>query len=116
MGLRSELYYGAQLAFEQPFHSPRPLSGFVTGEQGIGHVVLAVENLEDAMRFYRDALGMRESDFIDIRRGDTAFRIGFLHCNPRAAGLALAEVKGQTASSQFPMCREMPIAGPNLSR
>lgn len=91
-GLRNEIYYGAEITFEQPFQSPRPLSGFVTGDQGIGHIVLSVEDLQQGLAFYRDVLGMRESDFINIRRAGVAFDIGFLHCNPRHHTVALAEV------------------------
>ena len=90
-GVTSELYYGAELAFEAPFHSPRTISGFVTGEQGIGHAVLSVEDLDASMRFYCDVLGMRESDYITISRGGMSFDIGFLHCNPRHHTIALAE-------------------------
>ena len=92
-GVTSELYYGAELAFEAPFHSPCPISGFVTGDQG-GHAVLSVENLEASMRFYCDVLGMRESDYITISRGGVSFDIGFLHCNPRHHTIALAEGNG----------------------
>lgn len=91
-GFRHEIYHGAQIAFEKPFQSPRPLSGFLTGDQGIGHIVLGVQNLDASMRFYCDALGMRESDYITISRGDSSFDIGFLHCNPRHHTVALAAV------------------------
>ena len=35
---------------------------FVTGEQGLGHVVLSTEDDEAALRFYRDVLGFRLRD------------------------------------------------------
>ncbi len=92
-GLRCELYYGAHVAFERPFRSPRAIGGFVTGEQGLGHIVLTVQDLEEGMHFYRDLLGMRESDFITIERGGTSFQLGFLHCNRRHHTLALAELE-----------------------
>ena len=35
---------------------------FVTGEQGLGHVVLSTKDDEAALRFYRDVLGFRLRD------------------------------------------------------
>jgi len=92
-GLRHEIYCGAHISFDKPFQSPRAISGFVAGDQGIGHIVLSVDDLHDGLAFYRDVLGMRESDFITIQRAGAAFDIGFLHCNPRHHTVALAEVK-----------------------
>ena len=38
-GIPSELFYGPELA-KEPFHSPVVRSGFVTGQQGLGHAVI----------------------------------------------------------------------------
>ena len=62
-GTSTEVYYGPPISFDKPFNSPRAISGFVTGEQGLGHVVYHVENLERSLTFYRDVLGMKISDF-----------------------------------------------------
>jgi 3,4-dihydroxy-9,10-secoandrosta-1,3,5(10)-triene-9,17-dione 4,5-dioxygenase len=76
----------------EPFIPGRPLSGFVTGDQGLGHAVLVVPDLAAAERFYGGVLGLRTSDTIDM-----GFTVLFLHCVGAAArhhSLALAAVPG----------------------
>lgn len=76
-GLRHELSYG--LKGGAPFVPGRPISGFVTGEQGLGHVVLLVPDLEAAERFFGEVLGFNVSDSV----GSPGVR--FFHCPGRAA-------------------------------
>ena len=90
-GIACELYHGAQIAFERPFHSPRAISNFVTDDQGLGHVVIAVDDAEKSLVFYRDVLGLRESDFITFSRGKHEMAMTFMHCNPRHHSLAFME-------------------------
>ncbi len=40
-GLRVEVFYGPTRRTETPFASPAGVAGFVTGEQGVGHIVLS---------------------------------------------------------------------------
>lgn len=68
-----------------PFVSPVGLSGFVTGELGLGHVVLGTAAYEQSRTFYLDLLGFRTSDV--MRYGDRD--IIFARCNPRHHSLAL---------------------------
>ena len=84
-GTPTEVYYGPPISFDRPFNSPKAVSGFVTGDQGLGHVVYYVEDLDRAIKFYRDVLGMKISDFIR--------NLAFFHCNPRHHTLALIEAK-----------------------
>ncbi len=88
-GIPSEVFFGPLVLFDQPFHSPRPISGFRTGELGLGHFVLAVDSLEASLRFYRDVLGMRISDWVrfEVAPGIPA-TFAFFHCNPRHHTLA----------------------------
>ncbi|MDO8434167.1 MAG: biphenyl-2,3-diol 1,2-dioxygenase [Candidatus Binatus sp.] len=88
-GLATEIFYGPLMRFEEPFHSPRAISGFVTGEQGLGHIVLAVRDLEQSLHFYRDILGFRISDFIDMSFGPMKATLAFFHCNARHHSLAI---------------------------
>jgi 2,3-dihydroxybiphenyl 1,2-dioxygenase len=87
-GIRTEVFYGARAA-AQPFVSPRGISGFVTGDQGIGHSVFAVDDPDATLRFYRDALGLRVSDFMTFSpQPGVTLSMTFMHCNPRHHSLA----------------------------
>jgi len=92
-GLTSEAFYGPSIQFEKPFQSPRPISGFVTGQQGLGHIVMAARDIEKSLRFYLDGLGFRISDTIDMNFGrGMQVTMSFMHCNPRHHTLALMPV------------------------
>lgn len=86
-GLRHELYYG-QLSIPATFRPSRPISGFVTGEQGLGHVVCVVPSLAPAIKFYQ-SLGFKKSDEIH-----SFIKAHFFHCNPRHHTLAITEAPG----------------------
>ncbi len=83
-GLSSELFWGPIHDHER-FISPTGVSGFVTGDMGLGHIVLGTPNLGDAIDFYTGVLGFRVSDYMRNGDGDVVF----LHCNPRHHSLAL---------------------------
>ncbi len=88
-GIPSEIFYGPLVTFDKPFQSPRPLSGFKTGEQGLGHCVIFVDDAERSIHFYRDVLGMRISDHVQITPAPgVTFQATFFHCNPRHHSLA----------------------------
>ncbi|CAM3471672.1 VOC family protein [Nocardioides dubius] len=79
-----EFYWGHQVA-QQLFSSPNAVGGFKTGDQGLGHVVLAAAPFEESNRFYRRTLGFGLTDFADM--GGTPGH--FLHTNARHHSLAL---------------------------
>jgi 2,3-dihydroxybiphenyl 1,2-dioxygenase len=86
----TELYYGPLINFEAPFVSPRAISGFVTGDQGLGHIVLIPRDIDESLRFYRDLLGMRITDVVEAEVAPgVKLRFPFLHCNPRHHSIAL---------------------------
>ena len=85
LGNRLEAFHGGEVATE-PFRPGRTISGFRTGPLGMGHAVLTVARLDDAMPFYRDVLGFRLSDYIL-----KPFKAYFFHVNPRHHSLALLE-------------------------
>ncbi|NGP04839.1 2,3-dihydroxybiphenyl 1,2-dioxygenase [Rhodococcus sp. 14C212] len=68
---------------------------FVTGEQGLGHVVLSTRDDEEALHFYRDVLGFRLRDSMRMppqmvgrpADGKPAW-LRFFGCNPRHHSLA----------------------------
>ena len=82
-GHRIEIFSGP--ARGETFRSEHG-SRFVTGELGMGHVVLYVPDLEPALDFYRDVLGFRRSDYLNFGP-DTG--IHFLRCTPRHHTVAL---------------------------
>ncbi|GAA1944553.1 iron-dependent extradiol dioxygenase HsaC [Amycolatopsis minnesotensis] len=68
---------------------------FVTGEQGLGHVVLSTHDDESALRFYRDVLGFRLRDsmrlppqFVGRPEDGPPAWLRFFGCNPRHHSLA----------------------------
>lgn len=93
-GIRTEIFHGARPA-AAPFASPRAISGFMTGEQGLGHAVMAVDDAEATLSFYRDALGFRISDFISFEpQPGLTLDMTFMHCNPRHHSLAFMKRPG----------------------
>jgi len=78
-----EAFHGGQVA-DAPFKPARDISGFRTGPQGMGHVLLMVPDVDTTLAFYKDVLGFRISDF--IRGPLTAY---FTHVNARHHSLAL---------------------------
>jgi extradiol dioxygenase len=89
IGVRHELAWGQE---HRPgsFRPGRPLSGFVTGDGGLGHVVMLVPDLAAAESFYTSVLRFGLSD--QVRMGPMILR--FLHCNERHHTVALAGVPG----------------------
>lgn len=101
-GLAVEIYYGPTLRQETPFASPAGVGGFLTGSQGLGHVVLSAPDIARTRAFYRDALGFRLSDIIRMRLSPTfAMDLEFYHCNPRHHTLAFAPVPARKRLNHF---------------
>lgn len=88
-GLRIELYTGLLERTDVPFHSPQCSSGFIGGDQGLGHIVLASAEGDAVRDFFCDLLGFRFSDTITTEFGPTTISLQFLHCNPRHHTVAL---------------------------
>lgn len=87
-GLQTEIFYGPEMAVDAPFRSTN-VSGFVTGDQGLGHIVLGVGDVQRSAAFYRDVLGFGLSDTITFNAGPTFIvDLSFFHCNTRHHSLA----------------------------
>jgi 3,4-dihydroxy-9,10-secoandrosta-1,3,5(10)-triene-9,17-dione 4,5-dioxygenase len=87
-----ELYHGATYE-SRPVVTPYAQT-FVTGEQGMGHIVVPVTDDVEALRFYTDVLGFRLRDsmrmpgeLVGKEAGSTVW-LRFLGCNPRHHSLA----------------------------
>lgn len=72
---------------------------FVTGDQGMGHIVLPARDDAAALHFYRDVLGFRLRDsmrlvpeHIGLPPGDQPMWMRFLGCGPRHHSVALAPI------------------------
>lgn len=94
-GLPVEIYYGATESFETPIISPAGVEAFLTGDQGLGHIVLFAADISKTLQFYMQGLGFRLSDNIDMRLSpELSIELTFLHCNSRHHTLAVAPVPG----------------------
>ena len=89
-----ELYHGRVYDYA-PFVSPAGVSGFITGNMGLGHVVLPAPNIEETRSFYKTHLGFGDTDEMRVPIGvpdHPGLALYFLHCdNPRHHSLALFE-------------------------
>jgi 3,4-dihydroxy-9,10-secoandrosta-1,3,5(10)-triene-9,17-dione 4,5-dioxygenase len=92
-GSRLEAFHGVALQHRRVV-SPYG-HRFVTGEQGLGHVVLSTSDDEASLRFYRDVLGFRLRDSMRLppqlvgRPADGAAAwLRFFGCSPRHHSLA----------------------------
>jgi biphenyl-2,3-diol 1,2-dioxygenase len=89
-GIQVEIYFGAAESFDTPMVSPVGVRGFLMGDQGLGHIVLHVRDVNATKRFYMDGLGFRLSDMIDMEMWPgVPVELTFLHCNARHHTLAL---------------------------
>jgi 2,3-dihydroxybiphenyl 1,2-dioxygenase len=89
-----EVFYGATRTFKKPFVSPLGVKGFLTGDQGLGHVVVSVPDPEGYQAFW-SKLGFRLSDYIEFSPAPgIEAKVTFMHCNARHHSLAFAHVPG----------------------
>lgn len=91
-GNRHELAWGYQTDFAR-FVSPAGVPRFVTGELGLGHMVLPAPRIAATRTFLMEVLGFGLSDILIHRPAPgIAQRIDFMHCgNGRHHSLALFE-------------------------
>ncbi|ABQ67261.1 MULTISPECIES: VOC family protein [Sphingomonadales] len=90
-GFRLEFFHG-HLVSREPFVSPRGI-GFVTGDMGLGHILITVSDIEKSKAFYLDLLGFRMSDYI-VFGGN---KVHFTHINPRHHSLAFVQTSDRIA-------------------
>jgi 3,4-dihydroxy-9,10-secoandrosta-1,3,5(10)-triene-9,17-dione 4,5-dioxygenase len=93
-----ELFWGVALSHDRA-ETPT-VSGFVTGDQGMGHVVLTVSDGPAAYAFYTEALGFRPRNTMRLPSapapdGTPRFEtLWFLGCNPRHHTVGLLPMAG----------------------
>ncbi len=86
-GIPTEICYGPMIV-TQPFIPGRPMTGFKTGDLGMGHLVAYERSLEDGVHFYRDLLGFRVSDHVRMPTPGGDRTMVFLRCNARHHSIA----------------------------
>ncbi len=95
-GFNIELVYAPEISVD-PLDRTRCRRGFVTGEQGVGHVALQTADVATNRRFFERVLGFRLSDHIRCTlRGNFEVDVTFLHVNPRHHTVALSGGVGKT--------------------
>ena len=79
-----EIFHGPQVDTHRPFHPARGMYGkFLTGDGGVGHMMLAQKDLDATYRFYT-LLGMRGNVEYRVPTPDgRTLEILFMHCNSR---------------------------------
>lgn len=111
-GLSVEFSYGAFVRPQTPFHPPRAHAGFVTGDQGLGHVLLSVPDTGKAQKFYQDVLGFRVSDYVVTNYNGRDASFIFMRCNSRHHTLAVGDLPVGKRLMHFMMqCRELDDVG-----
>ncbi|MEU4691639.1 iron-dependent extradiol dioxygenase HsaC [Actinoplanes sp. NPDC023714] len=98
-GNRLEFFCGAALD-SRPYVSA---TRFVTGDQGMGHIVLPATDDAAALRFYTEVLGFRLRDsmrlhpeMLGLPASDRPLWMRFLGCGPRHHSVALAPIPAPT--------------------
>lgn len=89
-GVRHELAVGCAVASE-PFAPKFSGAGFVTGDEGIGHVAIISPDYAECEAFFAKATGAGLSDHIFSAFGDSEVKVAFMHLNPRHHSVAYAQ-------------------------
>lgn len=83
-GVPTRIRYGATWDHNE-YRPSSVISGFVTGDMGMGHIVLICKDYPGTVAFYTDVLGFILSDYIVWDEADATF----FHVNGRHHSLAL---------------------------
>ena len=86
-GFHHEIAWGQETEVAS-FRPGRAMSGFVTGQQGLGHVVLMLPDIDKGHEFFSGVLGFDLSDKIIV---PGRLNARFYHVNARHHTLALAQ-------------------------
>jgi len=85
--------------FTRPLLSDRPLdmrvSGFVTGDMGLGHFAMTSREPEAALRFFQRMFDARLSDTIEDKLNGVTLELSFLRVNGRHHTMAIAATRGK---------------------
>ena len=109
-GNKFEIFHGARLA-DSSFLSPAAVSGFVTGELGMGHVVYGTLAYTQCHDFYRNVMGFGDTDLPEIVAGPPGspkIGVAFMHAaTGRHHSVALIETPANDAGCVHVMVEAM---------
>jgi len=115
-GLRIEAVYNPKIVSDQ-LNLPLVPGGYITGEQGFGHIAICTGDLETSEKFYRDILGFKISDYITQDIQGFPIKFTFFHINPRHHTLALAGLPQPTRMHHLMLeVRDVDVVGHALER
>lgn len=81
-GVPLELFYGPVLD-HVPVVTPL-VTGFVTGDMGMGHIVIGSKDIKESQHLYRDLLGFHRRNTMRVDAGEgKVVPMYFFGCNPR---------------------------------
>src|SRR5262249_32554549 len=89
-GIPTEIFCGRPVN-PQPFQSTLAMTGFKTGDMGLGHILVYARSREQTLRFYRAPVGFLFSAFTEVRTPGGVAGLAFLNCNPRHHSIAILE-------------------------
>jgi 2,3-dihydroxyethylbenzene 1,2-dioxygenase len=83
-----EVFFGPLIDMHLPFHPGRRMHGrWVTGSQGLGHVLIQADDTPEAHKFY-SALGLKGNIQYHLNSPAGVMQPAFMHCNDRQHSLA----------------------------
>lgn len=95
-GLQHEIAYGCRDA-GTPFTPAIATRGFLTGDEGMGHIAINAKDYAACEKFMTEALSAGLSDHIFSSFGTSKVEVAFMHLNPRHHSLAYAQFPFETA-------------------
>ncbi len=94
----TEIFYAPRLEMK-PFAPSLGISGYNTGNLGLGHVVYFIGDYEKSHSFYTEVMGFKTSDYIIWDEGEKDAT--FYHCNQRHHSLAIMPPFGPFKPGDF---------------
>lgn len=85
--LPGELYHSPRTLIRSRFRSPEFVT-FAAGSAGMGHVTLAVSDIEAAVAFYQEVIGLKLTEVADVG----SLNVTFLRAGERHHSLALTQL------------------------
>ena len=93
LGIDVEVSYGSLYQPQRPFCAAVGHGGFVTGDQGLGHLMLVVDDPLREQQFYGEIMGFITSDYVSTKNyGGQAGDFIFMRCNARHHTLAFGSL------------------------